>query len=211
MIRPLRRALTEPLRIAALATVSVWSTCVSTSRRKARRLAGSREAEQARHGAETRLRAIATAYDEETPLTLRLLVLEDHYVPGTPTREWLAPSKPSFKVSCWMRLTAYYSTDTTVAEAIDSILIAGERPLARIPFTHNNTSTPLLTAAEMSHAGHTLIWDILGRPVNEPERPPFAYRYVREPASSTVGEIRQRYGTVLALTLPREDYYRMSR
>lgn len=206
-MRPVRRVLTEPLRITAVAAAAVWSAWVSTSRRKARQLAGSQEADKARQKAEARLRSIARTYDETTPLTLRLLVIEDHYLPGTPSWEWLSPSKPAFKVSCWMRVTAYHSSPLPPAETIGRILDVGEQPLSPIPLTRANTPPP--SANEIVHAGHILTWDHPSQPVTEPERLTGVYRYVREPASPSVGEIRRQHGTVFALTLPPDYYYRM--
>ncbi|MGP4090648.1 hypothetical protein [Streptomyces sp. KR55] len=106
-----------------------------------------------------------------------------------------------------MRVTAYYSSPLPPAETIGRILDAGEQPLSPIPFTRANT--PLPSADEIAHAGHILTWDRPGQPLTEPERLTGVYRYVREPASSSVGEIRRQRGIVFALALPSDYYYRM--
>ncbi|CAM5605168.1 hypothetical protein SAURM35S_03666 [Streptomyces aurantiogriseus] len=77
------RAVTWPLLVTLNVVARVWTLLGSTSRRRARRLAASDTARQARQDAEARLRAIADAYAGSTPLVLRLLVVEDHYTRGT--------------------------------------------------------------------------------------------------------------------------------
>ncbi|MFD4759513.1 hypothetical protein ACFWOJ_11615 [Streptomyces sp. NPDC058439] len=187
----------------------VWTLLGSTSRRRARRLTDSDTARQARQAAEARLRAIAHAYAESTPLVLRLLVIEDHYTRGMVGWDLFTPITPAYQVSCWMRLTAYYSSPLPPAETITRILDTGKQTLSGIPFTHNTARED--GRGELTHAGHTLTWDQPGSSAPEPEQPANAYRFVCEPPAASVGGIRRRYGTVFALSLPPGDYYRIPR
>ncbi|MGW0565592.1 hypothetical protein ACWDZ4_34650 [Streptomyces sp. NPDC003016] len=187
----------------------VWTLLGSTSRYRAHRLAESDTAQQARQTAEARLRAIAHAYAESTPLVLRLVAVEDHYTRGMAGWDLFNPVKPAYRVACWMRLTAYYSSPMSPAETITEILAAGEHALSSIPFTHDNTHED--RRGEMAHAGHTLTWDHPGSHVPAPLQPANAYRFVCEPPAASLGGIRRRYGTVFALALPPADYYRVSR
>ncbi|MFI9582832.1 hypothetical protein ACIHCQ_13525 [Streptomyces sp. NPDC052236] len=187
----------------------VWTLVGSTSRYRAHRLADSDTAQQARQAAEARLRAIVHAYAESTPLVLRLVVVEDHYTRGMAGWDLFNPVKPAYRVSCWMRLKAYYSSPLSSAEAINRILAAGEQALSGIPFAHDNA--PEDRRGGVTHAGHTLTWDQPGSQVPEPERPANAYRFVCEPPAASVGGIRRRHSTVFALTLPLEHYYQIPR
>ncbi|MET9518246.1 hypothetical protein [Streptomyces sp. NPDC002994] len=203
------RAATWPLLAMFNVVARVWTLVGSTSRYRAHRLADSDTAQQARQAAETRLRAIAHAYAESTPLVLRLLVVEDHYTRGMADWDLFNPVRPAYRVACWMRLTAYYSSPLSPSETITGILAAGEHALSSIPFTHDNTHEDKGDA--LTHAGHTLAWDHPGSQVPEPAQPANAYRFVCEPPAASVGGIRRRHGTVFALTLPPVDYYRVPR
>ncbi|GGR10027.1 hypothetical protein [Streptomyces aurantiogriseus] len=147
------RAVTWPLLVTLNVVARVWTLLGSTSRRRARRLAASDTARQARQDAEARLRAIADAYAGSTPLVLRLLVVEDHYTRGTASLDLFTSLRPAYRVSCWMRLTAYYSSPLPPAETITRILDAGEQALSGIPFTHDIAHED---SGELAHAGHTL-------------------------------------------------------
>ncbi|MFD5097563.1 hypothetical protein [Streptomyces albidochromogenes] len=203
------RAVTWPLLVMFSLVARVWTLVGSTSRYTARRLADSDTAQQARESAEARLRAIAHAYAESTPLVLRLLVVEDHCNRGMADWDLFKPVKPAYRLSCWMRLTAYYSSPLSPDETITEILAAGEQALSSIPFTHDNTHED--NRGELTHAGHTLTWDHPGSPVPAPAQPANAYRFVCEPPAASLGGVRRRYGTVFALDLPPADYYRVPR
>ncbi|GAA2923048.1 hypothetical protein GCM10010446_03980 [Streptomyces enissocaesilis] len=140
---------------------------------------------------------------------LRLVVLEDCYTRGMVGWDLFNPVRPAYRVSCRMRLKAYYSSPLPSAEAITRILAAGEHALSGIPFTHDNAHED--RGGGMTHAGHTLTWDQPGSQVPEPEPPANAYRFVCEPSAASVGGIRRRHGTVFALTLPPAGYYQIPR
>ncbi|MCX4790996.1 hypothetical protein OG369_34035 [Streptomyces sp. NBC_01221] len=201
------RAMTWPILVTFNVVARVWTLLGSTSRRGARRLADSGTARQARQAAEVRLRAIAHAYAESTPLVLRLLVIEDYCTRGMVGWDLFTPVRPAHRVSCWMRLTAYYSSPLPPTETISRILDAGKQPLSGIPITHETARED--GRGELTHAGHTFTWGQPGSPVSEPERPANAYRFVCEPPTASVGSIRRRYGTVFVLTLPSDSYYRI--
>ncbi|MFF6998862.1 hypothetical protein ACFY93_28440 [Streptomyces sp. NPDC008313] len=116
--------------------------------------------------------------------------------------------RPDYRVSCWIRLTAYYSSPLQPDETIAMILAAGEQPLSSIPFTRGSIDED---EREMSHAGHTLTWDQPGSPIPEPGQPFSEIKPVSESSPASVGDIRRSFGTVYALTLPQEDYYQVSR
>lgn len=203
------RAVTWPLLATFGVVARVWTLLGSTSRYRAHRLADSDSAQQARQAAETRLRATAQAYAESTPLVLRLVVVEDHYTRGRVGWDLFTPVRPAYRVSCWMRLTAYYSSPLPPAETITRVLTAGEQALSSVPFTYDNAHEA--RRGGMAHAGHTLTWDHSGSQVPDPEPSANAYRFVREPTAASVSGTRRRYGTVFTLTLPPVDYFRAPR
>ncbi|MGH4036035.1 hypothetical protein ACQB60_44875 [Actinomycetota bacterium Odt1-20B] len=185
--RPLKnlmlRVVTWPLLAAFSVVARVWTLLGSTSPRRARRLADSDTAWQARQAAEARLRDIARTYAYSTPLALHLLVVEDQYTRGTVEWDLFTPVSPAFRVCCWMRLTGYFSSPLPAAQTITQILAEGERALSGIPFTHNTTREH--TTGELAHAGHVLAWDQPGALIPEPEQPTHTYRFVREPRRRT--------------------------
>ncbi|MDN3297595.1 hypothetical protein QWM81_26870 [Streptomyces ficellus] len=203
------RAVTRPLLLTFNVVARLWTLLGSTSRHRAHRLADSDTAQQARQAAEARLRAIAQAYAQSTPLVLRLVVVEDSYTRGMAGWDMFNPVKPAYQVSCSMRLTAYYSSPLPAPETITRILAAGEQALSGIPFTHDNAHEDRQGA--MTHVGHTLTWDQPGSHVPEPEQPANAFRFVCQPPGARVDGIRRRHGTVFALTLPPENYYQVPR
>lgn len=203
------RTVTWPLLAAFNVVARVWTLLGSTSRRTAHQLADSDTARQARQDTEARLRAIAHAYAESTPLVLRLLVVEDHYTRGMASWDLFTPVRSAYRVSCWMRLTAYYSSPLPPAETVTRILDAGEQVLSGIPFTHDIASEG--RQGELTRAGHALTWDLPGSLVPEPEQPANAYRFLCEPPAASVSDIRRRYNTVFILNLPVEDYCRIPR
>ncbi|MES9525254.1 hypothetical protein [Streptomyces capoamus] len=205
----------KALLLVHLVREKVLSLVVSTSRGKAHRLCSGAAARQARHASEAGLREIAGAYQEMTPLTLRLLVIDDHCVPGTLDRDLFAPRRPAYKVRCRIRLTAYYTSSLPPSDTIDAILTAGDRPLSPIPFTHGHdgTGTELVPGppGDRVRAGHVLDWDHPGRTLPEPEEAHRVYRRVHEPPHATVAGVRHQHGVVYRLTLPADDYYRVPR
>ncbi|GGW87288.1 hypothetical protein CP966_33830 [Streptomyces galilaeus] len=203
------RAVAWPLLATFDVVARLWTLLGSTSRRKAHRLADSATARQACHAAEARLCAIAHAYAETTPLVLRFLVVDDHCTRGLAGWDLFTPVRRAFRVSCWMRLTAYYSSPLPPTETITRILDAGEHALSGIPFTHSTTGEK--RRGELDSVGHALTWDQPASPVPEPEQPAHAYRFTYEPSAANVGGIRRQHGTVFMLTLPPEDYYRIPR
>ncbi|MFI1769678.1 hypothetical protein ACH41H_47925 [Streptomyces sp. NPDC020800] len=210
----LRGVGTLPL-LAYIAFEKALSLIVSTSRRKARRLASGEAARQARHASEARLRNIAGRYEEKTPLALRLLALDDHCVPGTLGWDLFSPRRPTWKVRCWMRLTAYYTSPLSVSDTIDAILTAGDQPLSPIPFTHEHdgTGAELIPGppGDRVRAGHVLDWDNPSRTLPGPEENTGLHRRVYEPPGATVTAIRHQHGVIYRLTLPVDDYYRIPR
>ncbi|MGW3495693.1 hypothetical protein [Streptomyces sp. NPDC001020] len=199
------RAMTWPILGTFNVAARVWTLLGSTSSRGARRLADSDTARQARQAAEARLRAIAHTYAESTPLVLRLLVIEDYYARGMVGWNLFTPVRPARRVSCWMRLTAYYSSPLPSAETISRILDAGTQPLFRYPLFTRNTARED-GRCDLTHVSHTLTGGQPDSPVSEPERPANANRFVCEPPAASVGGIRRRYGTVFVLTLPSGGY-----
>lgn len=203
------RAAAWPLLATFAVVARVWTLLGSTSLRRAHRLADSVTARQARQTAEARLRTIAHAYVESTPLVLRLLVVDDHCTRGMAGWDLITPVRPSYRVSCSMRLTAYYSSPLASAETITRILDAGGQALSAIPFTHDTARGG--RQGELTCAGHSLTWDQPGSPVPEPEQPSNAHQIICEPPAASVGDIRRRHGTVFMLSLLPEDYYRIPR
>ncbi|MGW0886490.1 hypothetical protein [Streptomyces sp. NPDC002671] len=210
----LRGVGTLPL-LAHILFEKALSLIVSTSRRKAHRLASGEAARQARQSSEARLRTIAGRYEEETPLTLRLLAIDDHCMPGTPDWDLFSPRWPTCKVRCCMRLTAYYTSPLPVSDTIDAILTAGDQPLSPIPFTHEHdgTATELIPGppGDRVRAGHVLDWDNPSHTLPGPEENPSLCRRVYEPTHATVTAIRHQHGIIYRLTLPADDYYRIPR
>jgi hypothetical protein len=203
------RAVTRPLLATFAIVARVWTLLGSTSRRRAQRLADSVTARQARQTAEARLRTIARVYAESTPLVLRLLVVDDRCTRGLSGWDLFTPVRSSYRVSCSMRLTAYYSSPLSSAETITRICDAGEPALSAIPFTHDTACEG--RQGELACAGHSLTWDQPGSPVPEPEPPSNAQQVICEPPAASVSDIRRRHGTVFMLSLPPEDYYRIPR
>ncbi|WP_327238180.1 hypothetical protein OG349_33565 [Streptomyces sp. NBC_01317] len=147
---------------------------------------------------------------ESTPLVLRLLVVEDRCAPGVAGWDLFRPVRAADRVSCALRVTAYFSSPLPVAETLAGILGAGERALSGIPFTRGTVRQD--RPGELSRAGHTLTWDQPGFPVPWPGQSADAYRFVCEPPRATgTDDIRCQYGTVFALTLPPAAYFRMPR
>ncbi|MGW1296934.1 hypothetical protein [Streptomyces sp. NPDC002533] len=201
-----------PLLVAFVVAARVWTFLRSTSRRRARRLAGSDAARQAGRAAEARLRAVVGTYVGSTPLELRLLVVEDRYARGWADSGLFTLSRSAYRVSCEMRVTAYFSSPLPSAETVAHILDAGERALSGIPFTHD--LAPRDSPGGLAYAGHILAWDRPTIPL--PEHAEAAhdcrFRLLWEPPTAcSVASIRRRHGAVFALTLPPVAYFRVPR
>ncbi|MFJ3934982.1 hypothetical protein [Streptomyces parvus] len=201
-----------PLLVAFAAVARVWTVLNSTSHRGARRLAGSDAARQAGRAAEARLRAIVGTYVENTPLELRLLVIEDHYSRGWADLGLLTLSRSAYRASCEMRVTAYFSSPLPLAETLAHILDAGERGLSGIPFTYD--LAPGDSPGELAHAGHVLTWNQSTVPLPEHAEGAHDCRFrllLDPPIASNVASIRRRHGAVFALALPPTTYFRVLR
>ncbi|WP_176156455.1 hypothetical protein [Streptomyces sp. NA03103] len=88
------------------------------------------------------------------------------------------------------------------------ILAAGEQPLSSIPFTRGSIGED---GREMANAEHTFTWDQPGSPIPEPEQIASEIKLVGESPSACLDDIRRRFGTVYALTLPQDHYYQVPR
>jgi len=180
-----------------------------------RRLAGGRQAEQARAETEQRLRNIVLAYEAATTsLTLRLLSVEDVCSGGG---GWTFTAEGAYKVSCTLYVTAYYSVRGDMGAALSEILAAGDRPGSPMPFGGTALPPDPRETGQLLAAGQSLAWDTPRRAVEE-LRPclrrrnePPVYRCLREPAELTVSAVRQTYGTVLQLGLNPVVYFRVGR
>ncbi|MET7437583.1 hypothetical protein ACWERY_38085 [Streptomyces sp. NPDC004082] len=200
-----------------------------------RKLAGSAEAVKARRGAETASRDTIAAWDANTPLTLGLVAVED-VCAGGKAQEWFFPSgDDQYKIRCTMFVTAYFGADPSrVADTIDGVLTAGDRTGSHVPFGHdfqyartvvdyyrNKTDDPQGPGTgepkELFSAGTvTLNWDqVRTRDARElieephpcdPDDPPMR-RCLREPASTSVADLRRKYGMVFKLTFAAKTYH----
>lgn len=213
------------------------SSCATTpdravSDRQLRKLGESSQAGRARERAEQRLRGVARAYADRTPLSLGLVVVHDVCVPGSGPGWFFQQKTDGYKVVCSMNITAYYGADPRhMGDTLDGILTAGghARP---IPFTHDGHGKRLVAyyrghgpnpqgrqapePTRLAVSGQTLTWDTTrgGAPrrlVDEPyaglvDDPPVS-RVARAPKTATVAAIRKRYGLVFKLELPYSDYY----
>ncbi|WP_129306354.1 hypothetical protein [Streptomyces sp. L2] len=217
------------LLLLAMAACSSGNRAVSE--KEARSLAGSRQALDARHHAEQRLRKIVRTYSDHTRLHLGLVVVRDACQTGLRKQPFFQDGSDTYRIKCSMRVLAYYGADRNhMGDVIDSILTTGDSD-PRIPFTHDDTGRHLvafyrgtgpnpngpnaLDPSEVFAWGDTLSWDPVNdhnpkRLVEEPlavKNDPPVQRFLREPASGTVSGIRKRYGMVFRLELSSGDYY----
>ncbi|MFE4695220.1 hypothetical protein ACFRH6_34855 [Streptomyces sp. NPDC056749] len=126
-----------------------------------------------------------------------------------------------------------------IADVLDAVFTTGDRaasagaPAASVPFGHNDYRDRLVDyyrdhganptgpdtpePAQISDTSQTLSWDTVRSsvrtPVEEPEAcvddgPPVT-RCLREPASTTVAEVRARHGMVFRLDLANAEYYKV--
>ncbi|GHI05485.1 hypothetical protein AQI88_11375 [Streptomyces cellostaticus] len=230
----MRKSVWGSLAVVVLFAVSACSTTPdrAVSEKQLRKLGESGQAVQARERTEKRLRDVARAYADGTPLSLGLVVIHDVCVPGSGPGWFFQQKTDNLKIACSMNITAYYGADPKhMGDALDGILTVGDHSRS-IPFTHDDHGNRLVAyyrghgpnpqgpqAAEptqLATSRQTLTWDATRggasrRLVEEPyaglvNDPPVS-RAVREPKAATVAGIRKRYGLVFKLELPYEDYY----
>ncbi|WP_329041594.1 hypothetical protein OHT61_26255 [Streptomyces sp. NBC_00178] len=215
----------------------------ATDPAEVRELAGSTQARHSREGAEAHLRSVVRAYDEETPLTLGLVSLDDTCAGGT-AADWLSSSEDDrYRIRCTLRVTAYYGADPKrIAQVLDGVFTAGDREAAAgggaagtVPFGHdeyrgslvayyagrgpNPTGPGTPEPVQVSDPSQTLSWDTArSDPPTRAEEPgppaasdPPLSRHLREPASTTVADVRARHGMVFRLELSSVDYYSVSK
>ncbi|MGA5037068.1 hypothetical protein ACPCA8_08400 [Streptomyces capoamus] len=173
------------LAVGILVSVSACSTIPdrAVGEKQLRRLGESGQAVQARKRAEQRLRAVARAYDDRTPLSLGLVVVHDVCVPGSGPGWFFQQKTDNYEVVCSMNITAYYGADPRhMADTLDGLLTAGDhdRPGAAgsarsFPFPHDDYGRRLVAyyrghgpnpqgshapePAMMAASGRTLTWD----------------------------------------------------
>lgn len=200
------RAAWRPFLAGFNVAARFWILVGSTSHRHARRLASSDSGREAAQDAESRLRGIVEAYAASTPLVLRLLVIRDHYTPGRAGWDLFRPVRAAYRVTCDIHVTAYFSSPLTPVETITRILGAGGAGLSGIPLAPETACQD--RPGELSHAGHTLTWDLPTVLVADSGQPMNVLRCSYEPSSSGgLDSIRDAYGTVFSLALPPASYF----
>jgi hypothetical protein len=229
----IRRAFRLPLTIVLVLALGACGR--ATSEKTVRKLAGSPEAVKARQEAESAVRSTIGAWDAETPLTLGLVVLEDVCIGGR-SKEWFFQTgDDNYRIRCMLSITAYFGADPrTVADTIDGVLSAGDKNGSPIAFNHdflyartvvdyyrgNNGPPPgkdTVEPTQLSKAGAiTLRWDqVRGKNRRElideprsctPHDPPIQ-RCLKEPGSTSVRDVRNKYGMVFKITIPVNNYY----
>ncbi|WP_327113033.1 hypothetical protein OG206_06205 [Streptomyces sp. NBC_01341] len=236
-----RAALSLPLGLF-LALTGCSAQDRATGPEEVRELAGSTRARHSREGAEEHLRSVVRAYDEETPLALGLVSLDDTCAGGA-AEEWLPSSEDDrYRIRCTVRMTAYYGGDPKrIANALEGVFTAGDREASgggaagAIPFGHdehrerlvayyegrgpNPTGPDAPEPAQVSDPSQTLSWDTVRSDpptrTAEPGRPaasdPPVSRHLREPASTTVADVRAHHGMVFRLELSAVEYYSVSK
>jgi hypothetical protein len=217
--------------VAVLAVSACSAQSRATSPKEVRQLAGSAQALQARERTESRLRGVARAYADGTPLTLGMLVVRDTCLGGAAKQLFGSNGDDTYKILCFLKITAYYGAEPArIASVLDAVLTAGDRVGSGIPFTHDANGS--IVDRYRDHAGsvdetqlsvpwHTLSWDPVrgDRPrllIPEPDPCPTGEdlpvsRCLREPKDQTVAAIRKRYGMVFELDLSEPEYYKVSK
>ncbi|MFF1837009.1 hypothetical protein ACFVXE_22810 [Streptomyces sp. NPDC058231] len=224
-----------------LALSACSSDSRATSPKEVRKLAGSSQAQQSRKAAEEHLRKIVRAYDERTPLSLGLVTVNDLCVGGTAKELFFQTGDDQYKIRCAMRVTAYYgAAPHRIGDVLDDVFTAGDHDASgatanTIPFDHNDYRKRLVayyrghgpnpTGPDAPEPGQvfdpsqTLSWDTVRssrkRLIEEPEpcaeSDPPVKRCLSEPASTTVADLRKRYGMVFRLQMSVADYYRVAK
>ena len=219
--------------VATVVVVAV-SACSAPSRatspKKVRQLAGSAQALHAREKTESRLRGVARAYSDDTPLTLGMLVVRDMCVGGKAKQLFDSNGDDTYKIRCSLRVTAYYGADPErIVSVLDGVLTAGDHTGSGIPFTHDADRAVVdryryhagaLEQTELSTPWHTLSWDpvrghqpylMIQEPDVCPTGEPPVIRCTREPEAQTVAALRKRYGMVFKLDLTEPEYFGVSK
>ncbi|WP_406391049.1 hypothetical protein [Streptomyces sp. NBC_00887] len=211
----------------------------ATSPEEVRELAGGTQAQEARKVAEDHLRTAVRAYDEDTPLVLGLTTVNDQCIGGAAKEWFFPTGDDRYRIRCSQNITAYYGADPKrIGDHLDAVLTAGDHdvsasPTGPIPFGHDDYRTRLVSyyrghgpnptgpdtpePFHLSVAPQTLTWDTLrsspktllaeSGPCTEND-PPVA-RCLREPASTTVADLRRRYGMVFRLEMSASDYHQV--
>ncbi|WP_432159197.1 hypothetical protein [Streptomyces sp. bgisy153] len=228
-----RRSIFFPLTI--ILTLALVSCGRAPSEKTVRNLAGSPDAARARQQAEEQIRYNIAYWESHTPLTLGLIALEDACGGGKET-EWFFPTgDDQYKIRCTVYAAAYFGADpTNVADTIDGILAAGDLESSPVPFGHDfiyarsvvdyyrgkigdpqgpGTGEP----SQLFSAGTVrLEWDQVRqsgtrkliaepRPCS-PSDPPLR-RCLREPATTSVADLRRQHGMVFKLTFSATNYF----
>lgn len=228
----IRRAFRLPLTIVLVLALGACGR--ATSEKTVRKLAGSPEAVKARQEAESAGRNIIAAWEAETPLTLGLVVLEDLCIGGRDAEWFFQTGDDKYKMRCTMSISAYFGADPrTAADAIDGVLSAGDRTGSLIPFNHDSLyartvvdyyrgkksvslEKNMAEPTELFNAGTiTLNWDqVRGENKRElideprpcaPHDPPLR-RCLKEGESTSVRDLRRKYGMVFRITIPVKNY-----
>ncbi|MFH9759077.1 hypothetical protein ACH4MJ_14835 [Streptomyces anulatus] len=229
----IRRVIGLPFTIVLVLVLAACGR--ATSEKTVRKLAASPEALKVRQEAELASRDVIAVWDAETPLTLGLVVLEDVCVGGSAKELFFPTGSDRYKIKCTMSVAAYFGADPRrMADTIDGVLSAGDRTGSLIPFDHafhyartvvdyyrgktgdpqgpgTGEPTELFSANTIS-----LNWDQVrsgstGLLLEEP-RPcslhdPPVQRCLREPASTSVADLRREYGMVFKITMPVTNYF----
>ncbi|MFG2478547.1 hypothetical protein [Streptomyces fagopyri] len=219
----------------ALLALSACAQDGATSPKTVRELAGSSEAVGARRQVERGFRETITHWDAHTALTLGLVTVDDSCVGGRAKEWFFQDGDDEYKIRCTMHVNAYFGADPHhVADTIDGILTAGDPDGSPIPFGHDffyatevvdyyrgRTGDPQGPGtgepSELFSAGTvTLDWDQVRQngkrrlieelPACSPSDPP-VQRCLREPASTSVTNMRRKYGMVFKLSFPSTNYF----
>ncbi|MEU5540472.1 hypothetical protein [Streptomyces sp. NPDC020362] len=219
----------------ALLAVSACSPDSATSPKTVRKLAGSAEAVRTRKQVEQEMRKAIAYWDAHTPLKLGLVTLEDSCTGGRAKEWFFQDGDDRYKIRCTMYVTAYFGADPhRVPDTIDGILAAGDPAGSRIPFGHDfvyatkvvdyyrgRTGDPQGPGTgepnELFDAGSvTLGWDqvrqsgrreLIGEPRPCSPGDPPVRRCLREPASTSVADLRSKYGMVFKLDFASSEYF----
>ncbi|MFG2206766.1 hypothetical protein [Streptomyces sp. NPDC048638] len=239
----LRNAAKRLFGLVSVLLIFAVTACSSqnraTSPKEVRRLAGSRQAKEARDKAEERLRSIADAYDRKTPLALALVTVDD-LCKGGAAKEWFFQTgDDQYKIRCSLSLTAYYGADPQdIADVLDGVFTAGDHyggSADAIPFNHDDHRRRLVSyyrghgpnpdgahvtePSVLFRSSQKLSWDTVRsskrqlvpepRPCMKSDPPVTRCRH--EPAQKQIADIRKQYGMVFKLELSADSYYKMSK
>lgn len=182
--------------LLALSVSACSSEYRATSPEEVRELANGAPARKARQEVEAHLRATVRAYDEETPLALGLVTVNDTCVGGGEKEWFFQTGDDQYRIRCLLHVTAWFGADPArIADVLDGVFTAGDRaasagaPAASVPFGHddhhrrlvdyyrgrgpNPTGPDTPEPAQISDTSQTLSWDTVRSsartPVEEPE------------------------------------------